>query len=433
MEIHVLTWIIDIFFIFTLHILAKKVLGVKAKNKIVLVLGWCGYFIGWNLLSYLFAEIPLINGIGSFSAIMAVLSILYEGRLQNKIIMAFSIVILGIIAEAIVGFLFILLGVDMNNNGMIRADYVYIGSAISKLVNFVFVKIIVIISQVTKHAKIRMTEWAEIFIVPIGSLIICYVVAWDNNFLITMPEVVTFAILLLINILSYYVYQKVQTQTEEMMHNQMLLQQSEYYKARYEDTEKQWTTLKKIRHDMKNNYVLHMTYLENEQYEKLKESYKNVLGELSSESNIIHTGNIGIDSIVNFKAEIAKEYNIVINQKVEVIDEIRTDSGDMNVLFGNMLDNAIEAVMKLQEKDRYINLKILADETAILVEIGNPFNGTIKKDKNGRFDTIKENKDRHGMGIKIMEKVVKKYNGVFEINTEHQYFSVKAFLYYLED
>ena len=277
-----------------------------------------------------------------------------------------------------------------------------------------------------KKVKIRMTDWVEIFIVPVGSLVIFHIVAWDNYFAITMPKVVVFAVLLIINFLSYYVYQKMQAQAEEVLESRLLKQQSEYYKARYEDAEKQWATLKKMRHDMKNNYVLHMHYLEKQQYDELKESYEKMLGELTCESGMIHTGNIGIDSIVNFKTEMAKELDIAVKCKAEVIDNVRIENGDMNILLGNLFDNAIEATTKLPENDRCIDLRIRADETAMLVEMSNAFNGEMRNDEQGRFLTVKGNKENHGLGIRIIEDIVKKYNGIIEINTRNNCFVVKT-------
>lgn len=432
MEVYILTGVMDIFFIVTLHILAKKVLGVRVENRLFLILGWCGYFFCLNLLSYLFIEFPLVNGICSLCIMLIVFCCLYDGKMQNKFIIVFSIVILGIISEAIVGFVYVLIGVDIRGKEMWKNDYICIGSIISKLINFIFVRIIVIISKTTNQIRIRRTEWAELFVVPVGSLIIFYVIAWDNNFFITIPEIVTFTVLLIINILSYYVYQRMQMQTEKMLENELLKQQSEYYKARYEDAEKQWSSLRKIRHDMKNDYVLQLNYLENQRYEELRNIYEKVLGKLTWENNLIHTGNIGIDSIVNVKTEMAREMNITVNSKADVLGKICTDHGDMNILFGNLFDNAIEAVSKMPEGARKIDLKIRADETAMLIEMGNSFAGIMKRDAEGGISTTKEDRNNHGLGIKLIKKVVDKYHGMFEINTSNDYFAVKIFLYYIE-
>lgn len=433
MEVHILMWIVDIFYVFTLHILAKRVLGVRIKNKLLLIVGWCGYIIGWNLLSYLFAEIPLVTGIGNLCMMLVVICSLYEGKFQNKVIVIFVIAIFGITAEMIVGFVYTLMGANVIDYGVEKNNIIYSGSVTSKVVCFLFVKVVIAISNTPKQVKIRITEWIEVFAVPIGSLIIFHIISWENYFVITMSKIVVFAVLLIINLLSYYIYQKIQLQAEEMLENQLLKQQGEYYKDRYEDAEKQWAALRKMRHDMKNNYILHLHYLENGQYDKLKESYEKLLEDATWEKRMIHTGNIGIDSIVNFKAEMAKEQNITMNCAAEVRSDIRADNGDMNILLGNLFDNAIEAVTRLSEEERYIELKILADETAMLIEIGNPYEGNLTRDTKGGIITIKRDKDNHGLGLKIIKSVVEKYHGMLEIHTDNQYFRTKVFMYYPEN
>lgn len=433
MEVYILTWIVDIFYIFTLHILAKRVLGVRVKNKLLLIAGWCGYIIGWNLLSYLFSEMPLIYGIGNLCMMLLIVCVFYNGKLQNKIIVIFVITLFGITAEMVIALIYTFMGADViGDEG--RNNYIsFCGSITSKVICFIFVKVVIAISNTKKQVKIKLTEWIEVFVVPVGSLIVFHIISWDDYFSITMSKVIVFGILLLINLLSYYIYQKIQQQSEEMLENQLIKQQSDYYKARYEDAEKQWTALRKMRHDMKNNYILHLHYLENGQYAKLKESYEILLEDAIWEKSLIHTGNIGIDSIINFKTEMAKEQKISVNCKTEIRSEISMDNGDMNILFGNLLDNAVEAVLSLPETKRCIELKILADETAMLIEIGNPYEGSLIRDAKGNITTIKRDKDYHGLGLKIIKSVVTKYHGMLDIYTDNQYFKTKVFMYYPEN
>lgn len=433
MEVYILTWIVDIFYIFTLHILAKRVLGVRVKNKLLLIAGWCIYMIGWNLLSYLFAEMPLVTGIGNLCMMLLVIGNLYDSKLQNKIIVIFVIIIFGMTAEMIIVLVYSFMGTDIFGGGSEKNNLVYSASVISKVICFMFVKIVITISNTKKQVEIRFAEWIEIFVVPVGSLIVFHIISWDDYFAITMPKVVVFSVLLLINLLSYYAYQRMQLQAEEVMENLLLKQQGEYYKDRYEDAEKQWAALRKMRHDMKNNYILHMHYLENGQYDKLKESYEKLLEDATWEKRMVHTGNIGIDSIVNFKAEMAKEQKVLVNCVAEVRSDIRADNGDMNILLGNLFDNAIEAVVRLSEEERCIELKILADETAMLIEIGNPYEGNLSRDIKDGITTIKRDKDNHGLGLKIIKGVVEKYHGMLEIHTDNQYFRTKVFMYYPEN
>lgn len=429
MEIHILTWIMDIFFIFTLHILYKKVLGVKYKKKNIIILEWSCYFVLWNISSYLFVERPILNGIFSLLFNFLILFFLYKGNLRFKFILVLVVVVLGVIAETLVTFIFMALGINIIEEGSNNNDYLYFASAVSKIFWFIFVKLIAIISRKNKQTKVGLIEWMEVFLVPIGSLIIFYIVVWDSFFNITISKLIVFIVLFLINILTYYIYQVVQLHSEELLDRELIKQQNDYYKARYEDTQKQWNKLRKIKHDMKNNYVLELGYLEEGKYEELRNFYNEAIGNLDSQEIIIDTGNIGIDSIINYKVELAKELSISVGKEVHVEGEISISNEDLNILLGNLFDNAIEAVSKLEESKRHIFFKLRSDKTAMFFQINNSFNGIMKKNYKNEIITTKEDKESHGLGLKSIKEIVKKYEGKIDIEQRENQFEVKVFLY----
>lgn len=429
MEVHLLSWMMDIFFIFTLHILYKQVLGVRVENKLMLIGGWTGCFLAWNLCSYLFAEYPVINSISGIMINFFTLYVLYVGSFRVKFILVFIVAILGIMAETIISFCFMMLKIDISSLSEDTNNILYIGSAISKIFWFIFVKIITHISKKDKQIKIAMTEWIEILTVPMGSLIIFYLVAWNNFFNITLDKLVVFAILLIINIVTYYTYQRVQSHAEKLMDSEMLRQQNEYYRLRFEDTEKQWKNLRKIRHDLKNHYVLEMSYLESKRYEELCELYREELGELKRKSRIIESGNLGIDSILNYKVECAKEAGITVKHDIKIGGVVSISNGDLTTLFGNLLDNAIEAVAEMPKDKREVELKLRIDETAILFSVENPFDGRVKRNEKGEIVTTKPDRKNHGIGLKAVEEIVNRHKGIMKVNCENNRFQVTVFLY----
>lgn len=430
MEVDVLSFMMDIFFIFTLHILYKKILGVRFEDKAALLLGWGICLISWNVCSYAFIENPLINGLCSLTINFFALCILYTGNLRAKVILAFVVVVLGIISEVLVVFGMALFNIQIDNNMQDENGLLFIGNAISKIICFIFVKMITFISGKQKHVKIALSEWIDIFLVPIGSVLIIYIVERNDNFRIDIWKVVFFGILLAINLATYYVYQKVQENALETINQELLRQQNEYYKARYAETQKQWENLRKIKHNMVNNYVLELSYLENKRYEELEDVYVKAIGSLKEQKNIVDTGNIGVDSIINYKMETAKELGIKIKQEIKIGPQVCISNEDLNVLLGNLFDNAIEAVSKVPEGKRMIDFKISSDETALLFEISNTYDGVITKNQKGEIVTTKADSGNHGIGLKAVQEIVNRYAGKFSMEQEGDTVLTKVFLYY---
>ena len=95
-------------------------------------------------------------------------------------------------------------------------------------------------------------------------------------------------------------------------------------------------------------------------------------------------------------------------------------------LFGNILDNAIEAVQKLPEPERKIQLSVGRQMDMLCIYCENPY-ATIQKE-NGTLTTLKSDYKNHGLGIKQIRRIAAKYNGTVDIRTENQTFSISVLL-----
>ena len=429
MEAQIFAWMMDIFFIFTLHILSRQLLGVKYQNRLSLVLGWNICFVLWNISSYLSMGNALVSNISTSVIYFLVLYFLYNGNVRNKLILTIMVVTLGIVAEGIVAFALTIAETFSNESLETELSLIYAANAFSKLIWFAFVKLITKISLKQEQVKIRLMEWFEIFLVPIGSILICYVTWWGQWKYIDSAQIIVLGSLLIINIVTYYIYQRVQEHATERMENELLKQQNELFRLRYEEFENQWLKLRRMRHDMANSCALEMSYLEKGQYEQLMEHYHEKLGQIKQQGDVIHTGNIGIDSILNYKLEIAREYGIAVDRKIKIESEITISNIDLNILIGNLFDNAIEAVKELSPDKRRIRFFIRTNAARLLFVISNAYEGKRNRDKAGNFLTSKKDDFYHGLGLKEAGEIVKKYDGEMNINDADGEFSVKVFLY----
>ncbi len=431
METQIFAWMMDIFFIFTLHILYKQLLGVKYKSKLLLFLGWSVCFVLWNVSSYLFISNALVSNVCTSIICFLTLCLFYNGSAGTKIVLAFLVVALGVIAEGITVFLLKILDMFTREGYRYNGEHTFrhMANALSKLMCFVFVKVITAISAKKPQIKIGIAEWTEIFLAPVGSIIICYAIWWDAQNRIDFARIVILGVLLIINLATYYLYQKIQTHAMEHMENELIRQQNEYYRLRYEEFEKQWLKLRRMRHDMANSCALEMGYLEKEQYGQLLNHYQERLGRIKQQGDVINTGNIGIDSILNYKMELAREYQIQVEKEIKTAGEVAISNMELNILIGNLFDNAMEAVRELALEKRKIRFVLKTNATGFLFEIYNPYEGKRIQNREDKFLTTKEDRIHHGLGLKEVEEIVKKYDGKMTIYGAEGEFGVKIFTY----
>ena len=128
MQEQVFAWMMDLFFIFTLHILFKQLLGVKYQSRLTLLAGWGLCFVLWNISSYLFMENAFVSNVSTSMICLLVLYFLYSGSVRNKLILAILVVTLGIIAEGIVAFV---LTASINAYLNEQTGLLYVGNAFS--------------------------------------------------------------------------------------------------------------------------------------------------------------------------------------------------------------------------------------------------------------------------------------------------------------
>jgi sensor histidine kinase regulating citrate/malate metabolism len=98
----------------------------------------------------------------------------------------------------------------------------------------------------------------------------------------------------------------------------------------------------------------------------------------------------------------------------------------MNVILGNLLDNAVEAVKKINEKKIKIEMEL--DRGCLYIKIENTFNGNIEI-RDGKLKTIKNNSQYHGIGLVSIKNALDKYEGIIDIDYQSKTFSVNIMLY----
>ncbi len=94
-------------------------------------------------------------------------------------------------------------------------------------------------------------------------------------------------------------------------------------------------------------------------------------------------------------------------------------------MLANILDNAIEAVMKIKQKDkRIISLNITCNHGLSILSIYNYFNNEIKVEDDVPL-TSKKNKKEHGFGFKSIKNIVEKYGGALTFEADKEIFRLQ--------
>lgn len=180
--------------------------------------------------------------------------------------------------------------------------------------------------------------------------------------------------------------------------------------------------------------------LVNEKYHDLKSLLESFQGQISQEQmeqlkrkvgeydTFVDTGNRVLNVVLAEKRAACKRRGIELTafldgRALDFMDEL-----DLYALIGNALNNAIDAVSKLEEGDQFIVLTAAAQEGMVTIHVENPYSGELvmedhlpKSQRDARY---------HGFGMKSMERIVEKYGGTMSIKPQNNVFLLDIILFH---
>mgnify|MGYP001852142821 FL=1 len=204
-------------------------------------------------------------------------------------------------------------------------------------------------------------------------------------------------------------YQKQMVQKNyDIVHQQYLL-----LNDRYEEKRRQM-------HDSIHQNALLAEYIKSGQYERALEYLSERKAILNKQKVPVYTGDPVMDCMMDYKMHISKGVHWEIDCD---ICSSPMEQNDTCVLLGNLLDNAIEAVMELEPKMRRIRVSIKSVNGMFLLRVVNPYLGRRRK-RNGLYETTKRDKALHGLGLKSVAGIVSLAEGEMRIEDSGNEFAV---------
>lgn len=141
-----------------------------------------------------------------------------------------------------------------------------------------------------------------------------------------------------------------------------------------------------------------------------------------------HSRNAALDVVLANKMLTCNSMNINITCMADGRRLGFVDDCDVYALFGNILDNAIEAVDRVEEPEqRIITLSVENRENFLLIECENYFSGKLVFD-DGLPVTTKEDTVNHGFGTHSIRMLTEKYGGSLKLSAQDDIFTLSILL-----
>lgn len=202
-----------------------------------------------------------------------------------------------------------------------------------------------------------------------------------------------------------------------MLHNMLQLKREQEYmrirnefvrieheKHYYDILDRQNQQLMMYAHDTKNHLAAIQSLSNNPQ---IRGYIDKLSSELDRYSQSCHSGNKLLDVILNRYILECEKRGLFFEYDVKVCNLKDIDDMDLVTILGNLLDNAIEAAEKSQEKNVYLETSLRNHYRVIVIQ-----NSSLPPTESyGHLQTSKADRTMHGFGLKSVSQCLKKYHG----------------------
>ena len=355
--------------------------------------------------------------------LFAVSFLLFKDSVKRKLTIWAIECLVNIISEISATFLIYIVNpakyVEMVSNDSILLE----GLVLVSMITFIFNMIIAVLWN-RYIAKKPFTGYAIFIAVPLyyATFILVF-------FKIEYQHIIQTAIFgIVLNVVLMYMIQNLKTKMQVEEDLAGLYRQRQYELEYYKITQNHLEQMREARHEylnqMQTAYMMIQSGNSNEKAKLLlAESYK----QLVDAKLIVYCDDPVVNAVVSVKAAKAKDNGVNFQVESEKVEMNGMEAIDICSLISNMLDNSLEACLRIPEHmDRHLTLTIVVKGGYQIIKTENTYYN--KEHEPNFWRTSKKDRMNHGYGMKLIERICKKYKGELRTQIKGEIVYVTAYL-----
>ncbi len=408
---------IFIFEQFISYLYFKSKYEFKRKAWIIFICYFISFIIQYTINLF---NSPYLNLLSFFICNLFIVLIGFSSTLKQSL---FDVVLLEgimITTEVVIMYLFSsILEIDLlecKNNELI----IFLETAATKILYFIIAYIISRFSKKAYKYKRVINKYSVLlFLMPVSSILVIssyaylsfnYNVNKTTNFLFTFSSL----IMLISNIIIFIIHERIIDVLIKNTELELEKQKSHINEEYYIELEKQYDSSNILIHDIKKCLGNIKGLLLQNDNSKAIEYIDSIYDGYDIKQIKKYSNNKLINVIVSRYAQLCYNNNIEFSADIRDVNFSFIKDSEITALFDNLFENAFEATKKCPNK--FINIEVdYRNENYIFIKMLNSINNK-PLFQNGLPITTKKDKKGHGIGIKSILKIVKKYHGNLDYN-----------------
>lgn len=396
----------------------------KKEWPVWIYVGCMALVAGAIAVSNYFFSYSWMNSVNMILVTVIVYSFVYDGNTIKKVGVAILGILISGMLELIVLYILTFTFKMSVNEVVYSTSYRFLGIVVSKISGLA-VCTAIRAKGINQKFNLGTTYWLVFFLLFLNTTVAAFLIfrlsyELGNNKYDGWSLLASVGLFLTVFVILFLyerqIKQEAYQHTEEQQKSQLKLQVNHLNELLV-----QQESLRRFKHDFSNQLIV----LENNlacdgsrdkkaHIDSLRDIYNHIDGN-------IHTGNNALDAILNAKKNLAESKNILFKTRLEISKEINIQPVDISVIFGNALDNAIEACERIVEGEKYIDVILVYRPQGLLCKITN----TAPVRVIGNYHSNKAESSNHGYGLENIRDVLRKYNSQLIIEEIERQFCIK--------
>lgn len=379
------------------------------------------YFIGTSFVHF-YIDIPVVMLIANL-VLLFIIARCYEASMKKQILAVIYIYFVAFAAEVIFTALTMAKITPLQEYGYSNIS----GLVICKILFFFIVLLIENIVKVRSHHSIPLWLFLTSTSIPITTIVI-ELLFFMTTGVSQSTIVISVVVIFFINTVVFFLYDSLSAAYDRQLKAAVSEQERTYYYNQCILMQESAEDVRAFKHDMNNHLSLLKKFMDDDKIKETK-AYINELVREHRELKTLYcaTGNVAIDSILNYKLGNISNPDLNIDVQANVPTELAVEIVDLSIILTNLLDNAITAIANVMGNCQ-LSVRISYQKGMLLIHVSNSYNGNVQYE-NGVIVTTKQEKKEHGRGLYNIRKAAEKYQGTLYLEHNSEVFTAEVILY----
>ena len=198
------------------------------------------------------------------------------------------------------------------------------------------------------------------------------------------------------------------------------------HKLQYDNLKTRIGEVRQAKHDLRHHALLLREYLHNGKLQEMEAYLDKYLTSLPDTQSLVYCQHYATNALLGYFARQASESNIPIDIFVQLPETISLPETELSVVFGNLLENALDACREIPAEEKKIIVRGKHSMGAVYFEVSNTYSGALRKSKTGEYLTTKAH--GQGLGLRSVSHIVQSHGGMIELEANSGIFKASVLL-----